>query len=421
MRDAGRGCMPDPARKAHWIAMTSNPSGDGFTRGFDPLPPKAYQPDPDLAGYPPPQAAHPLGPVSYGQAGPGPGQPYGYPAPYPPPPAYSPPGRVSAMPDGPRVYQQMLRGPLYRWWKPLLCLLLVVPLAGILMGVAIVPVIVAGLISGAPDLVEYTTRATTDIANLGPVGFIYLNLTLIVLIPASGLSIWIVHGIRPRYLSSVAGGIRWGWLLRCVAVLLPLWALYTALGVLVEPFTSPRPDHWIALLVIVLVMTPLQAAGEEFFFRGWIMQNVGAWFARPTVGLVASLIVSAVAFSAAHLSPDPWVLGTIACLAVASGLAAWRTGGLEAGIAMHAVNNVLTFFVVVIFGGWSQAFVGTQTSGTPMMLVLSAAVNGTALALILWQAKRVRLQNYYQPATGPASAPGLPSAPAYPLRQYPAP
>jgi uncharacterized protein len=421
MRDAGRGCMPDPARKAHWIAMTSNPSGDGFTRGFDPLPPKAYQPDPDLAGYPPPQAAHPLGPVSYGQAGPGPGQPYGYPAPYPPPPAYSPPRRVSAMPDGPRVYQQMLRGPLYRWWKPLLCLLLVVPLAGILMGVAIVPVIVAGLISGAPDLVEYTTRATTDIANLGPVGFIYLNLTLIVLIPASGLSIWIVHGIRPRYLSSVAGGIRWGWLLRCVAVLLPLWALYTALGVLVEPFTSPRPDHWIALLVIVLVMTPLQAAGEEYFFRGWIMQNVGAWFARPTVGLVASLIVSAVAFSAAHLSPDPWVLGTIACLAVASGLAAWRTGGLEAGIAMHAVNNVLTFFVVVIFGGWSQAFVGTQTSGTPMMLVLSAAVNGTALALILWQAKRVRLQNYYQPATGLASAPGLPPAPAYPLSQYPAP
>jgi hypothetical protein len=43
-----------------------------------------------------------------------------------------------------------------------------------------------------------------------------------------------------------------------------------------------------------------------------------------------------------------------------------------------------------------------------MMLVLSAAVNGTALALILWQAKQVRLQNYYQPATGPASAPGLP-------------
>ena len=420
MRDAGRGCMPDPARKAHWIAMTSNPSGDGFTRGFDPLPPKAAEPDPDLAGYPPPeQPAQPLGPLSYGQAGTG--QPYAYPAPYPPPPAYATARRVSAMPDGPRVYQQMLRGPRYRWWKPLLCLLVFLPLAFLMMVLAIVPVVIAGLVTGAPDLVTYTMRATTDIANIGPIGFLYINLSLIVLIPASGLSIWIVHGIRPRFLSSVAGGIRWKWLLRCVAVILPLWALYTTLGLLASPFTSPRPDHWVALLVIVIVMTPLQAAGEEYFFRGWIMQNVGAWFARPMVGLVASLIVSAVAFSTAHLSPDPWVLGTIACLAVASGLAAWRTGGLEAGIAMHAVNNVLTFFVVVISGGWSQAFVGTQTTGTPMMLLLAAAVNGIALALIFWQARRARLQPYYQPPVGPQPATGVQPAPTHPLSQYPAP
>ena len=168
-------------------------------------------------------------------------------------------------------------------------------------------------------------------------------------------------------------------------------------------------------------MTPLQAAGEEYFFRGWIMQNVGAWFARPIVGLVASLIVSAVAFSTAHLSPDPWVLGTIACLAVASGLAAWRTGGLEAGIAMHAVNNVLTCFFVVVFGGWSQAFVGEQTSGTPTMLVLAVAVNGAVLGLILWQAKRVGLQSYYQPSSRPVAPGGIPPAPVYPLSQYPAP
>ncbi|HEU4908791.1 MAG TPA: CPBP family intramembrane glutamic endopeptidase [Propionibacteriaceae bacterium] len=414
--------------------MTSNPSGDGFTRGFDQVPPEAYEPDPALAGYPPPQPTQ-LGPASYSPTAPhneAAQQPYGVPNLYPPRAPFPQPPlpqarRVSALPDGPRPYQQMLRGPLYRWWKPLLCLVLMLLLAAIMMAVAVVPVIVAvivaGLIAGAPDLVEYTTRATTDIdiANLGPVGFIYLNLTLIVLIPASGLSIWIVHGVRPRYLSSVAGGIRWRWLLRCVAVLLPVWGICTALPVLVEPATSPRPEHWVALLLIVVFMTPLQAAGEEYFFRGWIMQNVGAWFARPMVGLVASLIVSAVAFSTAHLSPDPWVLGTIACLAVASGLAAWRTGGLEAGIAMHAVNNVLSFFVVVLFGGWSQAFVGRQTTGTPMMLVLALAVNGIALWLILWQAKRIGLQPYFQPREQPVRPPGYPSAPAYPLGRYPAP
>jgi uncharacterized protein len=420
MSDAGRWCLPDPARKAHWIAMSSNSYGDGSTRGFDKLPPDLYQPDPALAGYPPPQPAPPAGSIGYGQPAPGP--PYGQvgpsgPSGYPPPM----PVPTSALPDGPRPYQQMLRGPRYRWWKPLLCLVLVLPLALLMMGLAIVPVLIAGLVSGAPDLVEYTIDATTDIANMGPVGFLYLNLTLIVLIPASGLSIWIVHGIRPGFLSSVAGRIRWRWLLRCIAVIAPLWAVYTFLGVIVDPFTSPRPDHWVALLVIVVLMTPLQAAGEEYFFRGWIMQNVGAWFARPMVGLVASLIVSAVAFSTAHLSPDPWILGTIACLSVASGLAAWRTGGLEAGIAMHAINNVLTFLVVVLFGGWSQAFVRTDTTGTPAMLVLAVLVNGSALALILWQAKRAGLQAYYQPSTPPLTPNSAPPAPAYPLSQYPAP
>jgi uncharacterized protein len=420
MSDAGRWCLPDPARKAHWIAMSSNSYGDGSTRGFDKLPPDLYQPDPELAGYPPPQSAPPMGAIGYGP--PGLGQPYGPVGPYGPA-AYPPPMPVptSALPDVPRPYQQMLRGRRYRWWKPLLCLLLVIPLALFMMGLAIVPVLIAGLLTGAPDLVEYAMRATTDIANMGPIGFLYLNLTLIALIPASGLSIWIVHGIRPRFLSSVAGGIRWRWLLRCVAVILPLWALYAGLAALSGPPTSPRPDQWAALLVIVLVMTPLQAAGEEYFFRGWVMQNVGAWFARPMVGLVASLIVSAAAFSTAHLSPDPWILGTIACIGLAAGIATWRTGGLEAAIAIHAVNNVLTYAAVMIFGGWSQAFVRPQSTGTPMMLVLAAAVSGIALALVLWQAKRAGVQPYYQPPAAPQSPRTVPPAPAYPLSQYPAP
>jgi uncharacterized protein len=420
MSDAGRRCLPDPARKAHWIAMSSNSYGDGSTRGFDKPPPDLYQPDPALAGYPPPQPTAPMGSIGYGQ--PPPGQPYGQLGPYGPP-GYPPPipVRASALPDVTRPYQQMLRGPRYHWLKPLLCLLLVIPLALLMMGLAIVPVLIAGMVTGAPDLIEYAVKATSDIANLGPVGFLYLNLTLIVLIPASGLSIWIVHGIRPRFLSSVGGGIRWRWLLRCVAVILPLWALYAGLAALAGPPTSPRPDHWAALLVIVLLMTPLQAAGEEYFFRGWIMQNVGAWFARPMVGLVAALIVSAVAFSTAHLSPDPWMLGTIACLGLAAGIATWRTGGLEAAIAIHAVNNVLTYVVVVIFGGWSQAFVGPQTTGTPMMLVLAAAVSGIALALVLWQAKRAGVQQYYQPPARPLTPSSVTPAPAHPLSQYPAP
>ena len=59
---------------------------------------------------------------------------------------------------------------------------------------------------------------------------------------------------------------------------------------------------------------------------GTLPEPFASWFARPLVGLVVGTVVSTVLFSAAHGSPDVWVLGSIGCLAVASCLATWRTG-----------------------------------------------------------------------------------------------
>jgi membrane protease YdiL (CAAX protease family) len=287
----------------------------------------------------------------------------------------------------------MLRGPRFRWWKPIVTLLLAVALCIPLVLLSLAPLVVVGLASGAPDL----GLLSFNVNDLSPTAFVVVNLSLIVLIPVAGLSIWLVHRIRPRYLSSVAGGIRWRWLARCALVVLPLWLIYLALGLLVAPAASPRPEQWLPLLIIVLIMTPFQAAGEEYLFRGWLMQNIGAYFSRPILGLVVSVTVSTVAFAAAHGSPDPWIFGSIGCLAVASGVAAYRTGGLEAGIAMHAVNNVLAFGAVLMFGGWQEAFVGADTQGTPAVLLLAILVHGVALWLILWQAKRHGIQSRYQP------------------------
>jgi uncharacterized protein len=361
----------------------------------DQRPPENPEPDPALAGFPPPQ---PLAPAPYG---PQPQAPFGPP---PPPGLGAPagygmgylagaPAPVSALPTEPRPYHQLLRGPRFRWWKPIVTLLLGVALLIPLAGLSMVPLIVVGLASGDPDL----GLLDFNVNNLSPAAFVAVNLSLIALIPVSGLSVWIVHQIRPRYLSSVAGRIRWRWLARCSMVVLPLWLVYLALGLLVAPPESSPPSQWLPLLIIVLTMTPLQAAGEEYFFRGWLMQNVGSYFSHPIVGLVASVSVSTVAFSAAHGSPDPWIVGSIGCMAVVAGVAAYRTGGLEAGIAMHAVNNVLAFGAVLMFGGWEEAFIGADTQGTPAILVLAVLVHGGALALILWQAKRHGIQSHYQP------------------------
>ncbi len=322
------------------------------------------------------------------------------PSPYGPAFPQPVPAPASALPTEPRPYHQMLRGPRFRWWKPLVTLLLAAALCIPLTMLSLAPLVVVGLATGAADL----GLLGFNIKNLSPTAFVVVNLSLIVLIPVSGLSIWMVHQIRPRYLSSVVGGIRWRWLARCALIVLPLWLVYLALGLVVAPPESARPAHWLALLIIVLTMTPFQAAGEEYLFRGWLMQNVGAYFRRPIVGLVPAVAVSAAVFAAAHGSPDPWTLASIGCFAVVAGVAAYRTGGLEAGIAMHAVNNVLAFVSVLLFGGWEEAFVGADTKSSPAVLLLAIVSNSAALALVLWQAKRQRIQSRYSPERIPVES-----------------
>ncbi len=350
------------------------------------------EPDPELAGYPAPgqpSASYPA--VSYAPAPPT--APYGW----------SPPLRPPALPTEPQRYPQLLRGPRRRWWKPLLTLVLALGMYVVGSFLAVVPPVVAGLATGQPNLGRYILQTLISTDNLGPVGFISLNLSLILLIPTTTLSIWVVYGVRPRFVASVTGGIRWSWLLRCVVVVLPIWLLSVGLSVLTDPPEPGRPAHWVALLLIMVVLTPLQAAGEEYFFRGFVLLNVGTWFARPVVGLVVGTIVSTVLFSAAHGSPDIWVLGSIGCLAVASCLAAWWTGGLEAGIAIHATNNVFVFIVSIGIGGWQTAFVGAGTKGTPLEFGITLLVHAVALALICWQAKRSRLPYRSRPAELPTA------------------
>ena len=322
--------------------------------------------------------------------------------------------RPSALPLEPRPYQQMLRGPLHRWWSPLFSLLLLVSIALPIMFAALVPVLIIGVISQVSNPLLWSLTSIANVNNIGPVTFLYVNLSLIALIPAAFLSIWIGHQIRPRYLSSVAGGIRWRWLLRCMVVLLPIWLLYLGISVIFDAPQGARPNDWPLLLIMVLTLTPFQAAAEEYVFRGWIIQNIGSWFARPILGLVISLVGSAGLFAAAHGSPDPWIIGSLACLAVASGIAAWRTGGLEAGIAMHTINNVTAFTAVILFGGWQESFITSTTNASPAVFILALIVHGSALALILWQAKRHRIQWLYQPSPqtpypieGPPPAPVL--------------
>jgi membrane protease YdiL (CAAX protease family) len=276
----------------------------------------------------------------------------------PPPMGWPPPGWSPWVPDPrlaryqeaphdhPTPYPELLRTPRVRPWHPLVGVLLLL-VAWIAIGIAIFAVAAA-----AVAIIDDPSVASQDELDelTGPLGFLVGNLFLAAAIPAALVAVAVVHGERPGWLNSVTRRLRPRLLLVCAGLALAVQALAAAVfyllylaGADMELTDSetewPGSRTFLALLLITLLTTPLQSAGEEYVFRGYLIQAGGVWTrSRWIPGLVSSLL-----FAAAHGAQDPWLFADRFFF----GLAAWwlvlRTGGLEAGIALHAVNNVVVF------------------------------------------------------------------------------
>jgi membrane protease YdiL (CAAX protease family) len=202
---------------------------------------------------------------------------------------------------------------------------------------------------------------------------------------------------------SVTGRFRWRWALRCLAVVTPLWVAYLVLTwVVFDQEVLPRSEQWVGLVVVSLLTTPLQAAAEEIAFRGGLVQSVGSWFRSPLVALVVTTVLSTAAFVAAHGSADPWIVVEIGSLAVAGCYLAWRTGGLEAVIVIHVVNNLLITLSGALLGGLEESYVDTETTGSPVSALMSVVVTALAAALLLRLARRrgIAPSGWLSPARG---------------------
>ncbi len=91
----------------------------------------------------------------------------------------------------------------------------------------------------------------------------------------------------------------------------------------------------------------LAAWAEEVLFRGWVLQQTGAF----TRNLPLILGLQAALFSLAHLSPDPGAFAIRVFVGLAYGWAALRLGGLEFAVGAHMANNlILAWFVGGLVG-----------------------------------------------------------------------
>jgi membrane protease YdiL (CAAX protease family) len=219
--------------------------------------------------------------------------------------------------------------------------------------------VVLGIRLGGGHLVLDTDRITPEL-------LLATNLGLALCIPLAGLLSWSIYGLKLRWLSSLAPGLRWRWLATCTAIAGTVWGVMFLLAMLaVSVSEDARVDGEVmAYLTIALLTTPLQAAGEEYLFRGYLLQSLGATrLAAPVCWVVSGAI-----FATAHGQFDPPLFADRWLIGIVFAWLATSTGGLEASIALHAVKNVTVLIPAVILGELSGAIDPTGVTWLPLGL-----------------------------------------------------
>jgi membrane protease YdiL (CAAX protease family) len=242
--------------------------------------------------------------------------------------SYGPPAAepIEFLPVDGAEYPQTLRNPGYAWWRSLggvgLGLFLFVTLSSV---VSQIVVAVAWFLGGRSS--TYAGYVDAAFAFEHPSGMLGANLGIVTLVPIAFGLMAVIHRVKPRWLASVAVVALNGVLVLSTLVTSP-------------PVFGVQRGFW-GFLVVILLTSPLQAAAEEIFFRGYLMQALGSLVAAPWFGVVVSSVVFALFHGTQNLPlfVDRLAFGLLAALLV------WRTGGLEAGIAAHVVNNIFAYVV----------------------------------------------------------------------------
>lgn len=233
---------------------------------------------------------------------------------------------------------------------------------------------------------------------LTPVMFLANSISLGFLIPLSFLLSRIV-GQRGGWLSSVVGRVRWTWLMKCLAVSLVAVGALVLIPISIQGWDQQglalRPGWW-WLLIGVIVVTPFQAAGEEYIIRGVLNRAVASLIPARIVGAVAGAVLSSVVFATIHFAEDTWLNITYFSLGMLLSYLAWRTGGLEAAIAMHTANNIVVL-VFLPFQDISEVFDRAEGASDPTALI-QLAVLGAAAAIIVAMARRGAISRTGPPA-----------------------
>ena len=326
----------------------------------------------------------------------------------PPAPMYPVHPPVQQAPAEPLEYHRLARTyAAYRWWKPLMVGLIAL---GLFIGASVIATIIFMFIAMSDPSMEQKFDEmfiSEDIINIDmsdPGIFAFSMVSIILMLPAILIATRIMNVQKVGSLTSVTGKMRWGWLGKCMLVAAGILTLSLALSFAVDaasgiPFEPDfaAPNMWILLFLTVLLV-PFQATAEEYVFRGYLMQLLGGWLRHPAF----AILIPVPFFMAGH-EYDIYGQLDVGFFAVAAGWLAWRTGGLEAAIALHVVNNSVIFAL----GAIGLVDVSSSESNLPSLIVSII----TTLVFVAIVVRLANKNNIERRSTPPAPV-------VYPAPQY---
>lgn len=265
----------------------------------------------------------------------------------------------------------------HRWWRPV-ALLVTIPVGYLaLVLLPLILLVVWGM--SDPRVVDEMNRISNGENLNDPYVLAAMLFMIALLLPASLLAVRLV-GRRPAgTVLSVAGRLRWRLLGRAAVISAVFMIIALAVTLLVDPppaYASGSVHRWpLIALLLVLAVVPWQAAAEEVLFRGVLMQAVGAWLRHP----VWAIVLPAPLFVLGH-DYNAYGLADIAVFALVAGYLTWRTGGLEAAIGLHVVNNLVAISAAVLTG--SDLYATDVSVGAAALSVVVTVAAATVILLL---------------------------------------
>jgi membrane protease YdiL (CAAX protease family) len=318
-------------------------------------------------------------------------------------------GRADGPPEKPSAptsleYHQLTRaGRGGGWWS---LLAFVSAIVGFLAATVVVTVafLVYAAVAGQDPQDAADSLGTTG--GVQPRTLLYLLGSIAAAIPIMVAAHRLITGLSARWLVSVAGRFRWTWMLVTMGLALLGLGLNIVLsavlpvGAVAETSGGPGLNDFtqesLRFLLVVVLLVPFQAAAEEYVFRGLMMQGCGSLTSNTRVSRVVAVVVPALVFALFHGAQSAPIFVDRFAFGLVAGVLAIGTGGIEAGIGFHVVNNWLAFGLAIFVGDMGRTL--DPQGGNGWNVVVTFASSLFFLGATLTAARLMRLQTSVAPS-----------------------